>query len=159
MRSVNPYILCAITCILFAISGCKAQNKQALQAEEQARHVIAVVNGEHLTEGEFESSEAWLPSFVRQLESNSTIQIQRFWGLVYVMVMAQDARVNQYMTDAERSLAIKEALAKEAIARIQYPPKNFTDDEIQGLETYMKDNLDDLKRISANVNVMRAFMK
>ncbi len=37
--------------------------------------------------------------------------------------------------------------------------KGFTEEEVEGLETYLKDNLDDLKKISANVNVMRAFMK
>ncbi len=37
--------------------------------------------------------------------------------------------------------------------------KGFSEDEINGLETYMRDNLDYLKKVSAGVNVMKAFMR
>ena len=132
----------AVVCSVLALMGCNVKNPQAIQAEAEAqsKHVIATVNGETLTEGELERTEAWLPAFARQLESNSNIQMQRFWSLVQIMSIAQDAKSNGLLSDAERSLAIKEALAAEAILQISYPPKTFTEEEIA---TYQKKHPDE----------------
>ena len=89
------------------------------------------MNGESLTEADFEKSQIWLPAFARQLDSNANIEIQRFWSVIQIMVMAQDARDKHLMSDAERSLTIKMALAKANIDAIPCPNEIIPDDEIQ----------------------------
>lgn len=112
---------------LAAVSGCSRAHKVE---ETDPAQIIAMVNGEELTENDFDKSQAWMPSFARQLESNSTIEITRFWSLVQIMVMAQDAAKKNYLTPAEKRLAIKEALAKYNIQHLDYPNEVIGEDEI-----------------------------
>ncbi len=119
---------------IWAVLGCsKAQKVEGPDPDQP----IAMVNGEELTENDLEKSQAWMPAFARQLESNSTIEITRFWSLVQVMVMSQDAAKKNYLSPAEKSLAIKEALAKNNINNLNYPNYVITDDEIV---QYQKEN-------------------
>ena len=118
--------------ILFILSlstllGCT--NGQKVDSIEPTK-AIAMVNGEELTENDLEKSQVWMPAFARQLESNSTVEITRFWSLVQVMLMAQEAAKLNYLSPAEKSLAIKEALAKYNIHNLNYPNYVITDDEI-----------------------------
>ncbi len=100
------------------VLGCSpAQKVEASDPEKP----IAVVNGETISESDLERSQVWLPAFARQLESNSNIEITRFWSLIQIVLMAQDARKKGLLSEAERDLAIKEALAADNINHIPYP--------------------------------------
>lgn len=118
----------SVCCALLCGCGSNAQKNQQIQANENQE--IAIVNGETLTEAEFEKSQIWLPAFARQLDSNANIEIQRFWSLIQIMAIAQDARNKNLMTEAERSLVIKTALAKANIDAIQCPNVIIPDDDI-----------------------------
>ena len=121
---------------IWAVLGCsKAQKPDGPDPEQP----IAMVNGEELTENDLDKSQAWMPAFARQLESNSTIEITRFWSLVQIMVISQDAAKKNYLSPAAKSLAIKEALAKYNINNLNYPNYVITDDEIA---QYQKDHPD-----------------
>lgn len=103
--------------VLIAVSaclmlGCRDASKESEQADTTSEVVLARVNGEVLTESDFDRSQAWLPSFARQLESNSNLEISRYWSLIQLMLLSQDAVKKSLLSDAERSLAIKEALAE-----------------------------------------------
>ncbi len=108
----------AVALICLMLSGCST--KKAVETIDKTDE-LASVNGEILDEGDFERSQGWMPSFVRQLESNSTLELSRFWGLIHMIVMAQDAQDKGVLSQAERSFAIKEALAARNIAAIPYP--------------------------------------
>ena len=116
--------------LLIALVASCAARKDADKNEIDADTPIAMVNSETLTQADFEKSQIWLPAFARQLDSNASIEIQRFWSLIQIMVMAQDAKAKKLMTDAERSLAIKTALAQANIDAIQCPNEVISDDEI-----------------------------
>ena len=57
-----------------------------------------------------------------------------------MMVMAQDAAKKNYLTPAQKSLAIKEALAKNNIKNLNYPNFVISDDEIA---QYQKEHPDE----------------
>ena len=122
---IQACVICALLC------GCNSSAPKEQQNQANEDREIAIVNGESLTETDFEKSQIWLPAFARQLDSNANIEIQRFWSLIQIMVMAQDARDKHLMSDAERSLIIKTALAKANIDAIPCPNDIIADDEIQ----------------------------
>ena len=109
-----------LTILSFAVlqSACASNASENLDASYSDDMPLALVNGELLDEKDFEISQAWMPAFARQLESSSMLDINRFRNLVRIMLMAQDARTAGLMSEAERSLAIKEALARRNIENI-----------------------------------------
>lgn len=130
--------LCLPFIAAFFLTACSGNMTQDISlAEEYGDKVIADVDGELLTEAEFQRSQAWMPAFVRQLESNSNIEVTRFWSLIQLMRMAQDAQDKKLLSDAERSLAMKEALAKANIDAIPYPNYVIENDEI---DAYIKEH-------------------
>lgn len=122
--------------IALALTACSGNMSEDLSLSEQyGEKVIADVDGELLKEADFQRSQAWMPPFVRQLESNATLEVSRFWSLIQMMRMAQDAQDKQLLSDAERSLAIKEALAKTNIDAIPYP--NYVIEQTE-IDTYIQ---------------------
>lgn len=114
--------ICLSFIAILTLTACSGNMTEDVSlAEKYGDKVIAEVDGEILTEAEFQHSQVWMPAFARQLESNATLEISRFWSLVQLMRMAQDAQDKKLLSDAERSLAIKEALAKANIHAIPYP--------------------------------------
>ena len=110
--------------LMFCIfAGC--QNSQGQDAGvQESDEILADINSEYLRVSDFEHSQAWLPAFARQLEDNSSLEINRIWSLIQIIRMSQVAQEKNYLSPAERSLAIKEALAEASISRLPYP--NFT---------------------------------
>lgn len=121
---------CLICFLCFAcLTACNAHHRPE-NDDDTAQIILASVNGEPLPQLEFEQSKTWLPPFVQQLDSNANIEISRFWSMIQLMRMAQDARDKNYLSAPQRRLAIKEALAKQNLARIQDPNTQISDEEI-----------------------------
>lgn len=121
---------CLICFLCFAcLTACSAHHRTE-NNDDTAQITLANVNGESLTQLEFEQSKTWLPPFVQQLDSNANIEISRFWSMIQLMRMAQDARDKNHLSAPLRRLAIKEALAKQNLARIQDPNTTISDEEI-----------------------------
>ena len=128
----------ALLTVCFLVCSCNA--KQEVKPVDLTRP-LASVNGEILDEGDLEMSQAWMPPFARQLESNQSIVISRFWSLIHFMRIAQDAQDKGMLSPAERSLAIKEAMAAKNIADIPYPAFVVGEDEIQAWLNANQDKL------------------
>lgn len=138
---MNPIHIIHITALLticLLVSSCTAKQEEK---PIDLTTTLASVHGEILDEGDLEKSQAWMPTFARQLESNQSIVITRFWSLIQFIRIAQDAQDKGMLTPAERSLAIKEALAAKNIADIQYPSYVIEENEIQ---TWIQANSDKL---------------
>ncbi|MBR4985921.1 MAG: hypothetical protein IKY83_09295 [Proteobacteria bacterium] len=114
---------------LFTLVGCQSRQDQAAQTQ-QADEILADVNSEYLKVSDIDFSLAWLPPFARQLEDNSSLEINRIWSLIQIIRMAQVAQDKSYLSPAERSLAIKEALAKANVSRLPYPNYTVAPEEI-----------------------------
>ena len=114
-----------------ALLGCQSQESPQNRTQDD---VLAIVQGEPLTQKDFDDTQAWLPPFARQLDSNANVEISRFWSLIQIMRMAQDARERGLMTPAERQIAIKEALAQAHLNALQPPDRVVQDDEIRAYQ-------------------------
>ncbi len=109
--------------------GCRSHTAaETDDAETDA--VLAEINGQALTQRDFERSQAWLPPFARQLDADRTLDNSRFWNLIYLVRIAQDAEEKSLLSDAERNLAIKEALAAHNIQSTVDPNFVVTDEAI-----------------------------
>ena len=122
------YCLICLLCFV-CLTACNAP-KRTETSDDTAQITLTSVNGESLTQLEFEQSKTWLPPFVQQLDSNANIEISRFWSMIQLMRIAQDARDKNYLSAPQRRLVIKEALAKHNHARIQDPNTSVSDEEI-----------------------------
>lgn len=136
-RFIHTFLILFLSAIAVSCTSNASENLDA----DYHDMPLADVNGEILNEADFDLSQAWLPAFARQLESSSTLDINRFWSLVRVMLMAQEAQIQNLLSEAERSLAIKQALAKKNIDAIPCPNIAVTDAEI---DAWLKANPDRL---------------
>lgn len=82
-------------CFTALCAGC-SDKSNAPDATEREDVVLAQINGQPLTQRDFERSQAWLPSFARQLDASNNIDVSRFWSLVQLVRIAQDAEENRY---------------------------------------------------------------
>ncbi|MBR4985621.1 MAG: hypothetical protein IKY83_07775 [Proteobacteria bacterium] len=117
-------ISAALTCAILSLTLTACQPKHDQASTNDSDDILADVNGEYLRVSDLDYTETWLPPFARQLEDNSRLEINRIWSLIQIIRLSQDAQEKAYLTPAERSLAIKEALAKASIHKLPYP--NFT---------------------------------
>lgn len=141
--SLRTGMLCI--CLSTLHMGC--QSKSDVDDElKQNDVVLAQINGQALTQRDFERSQAWLPSFARQLDANDNFDISRFWSLVQFVRIAQDAEEKSILSDAERSLAIKEALAAHNIQSIVDPNFIVADEAI---DRYLSQHGESLKEPAA----------
>lgn len=130
-KTVSILIFGSLLC-----AGCMPKKEVAVDPDG----VLGYVDDEVLDEADFELSQGWMPAFVRQIESNSVIEVTRFWSLMRVMLMSHDAYDKHYLTDAERSLAIKEALAEYNRKNFAFP--NFVVEESE-IDAYLKAHPDE----------------
>lgn len=129
MKKIIPAILCSA----FLAMSCHNQTENDAPATRQSGELANVV-GESLTVEDFERTQVWLPSFARQLDSNANVEISRFWSLVELMRIAQDAKQKNLLSPARRSLAIKTALAEINISRLEIQNRYVSDGEIQNYQ-------------------------
>lgn len=130
LKLKNCLALLLLAALALSLSSCIRAPEDAVEQAEQSQ--LAMVNEESLYLADFEYSGAWLPDFVRQLEGSEGLNIHRFSALIQLMLMAQDAAAKQLMTPAERSLAIKEALAEfyleaQAPTQVDLSPERIDD--------------------------------
>ena len=149
MKQIHIIALFAACLLVF---GCNA--KPEVKPVDLTRP-LASVEGEILDEGDLEASQAWMPAFARQLESNQSIDITRFWELIHFMRIAQDAQAKGMLTPAERSLAIKEALAAKNIANIPYPNYVIEDAEIDAWINANPDKLIEPAAFTVNYSLIK----
>lgn len=143
-------------CLCFTVlcAGC-SDKSNAPDATEREDVVLAQINGQPLTQRDFERSQAWLPSFARQLDASNNIDVSRFWSLVQLVRIAQDAEEKSILSDAKRSLAIKEALAAHNIQSIVDPDFVVTDDAIAQYLAQHGDSLKDPAAYTVNYALVK----
>ena len=141
-------------CFTALCAGC-SDKSNAPDATEREDVVLAQINGQPLTQRDFERSQAWLPSFARQLDASNNIDVSRFWSLVQLVRIAQDAEEKSILSDAERSLAIKEALAAHNIQSIVDPDFVVTDDAIAQYLAQHGDSLKDPAAYTVNYALVK----
>ena len=110
------------------LSACTQKQENATEVAQST--LIASVNGETISQADFELSETWLPDFVRETDSADTLNMYRFGALVNLLMIAQDAKKQRLMSDAEQSLIIKEAQAKLWLDSLPMPEVDLSDDAI-----------------------------
>jgi len=115
--------------VLAATVGCARRDDGAVEKANST--LLATVNGEPLTQADFELSETWLPDFVRQTDDNTSLNASRFQGMIGMILLAQEGRKANLMSDAETSLAIKEAQAQIWLDNLQLPEIDMSDEVLQ----------------------------
>ncbi len=114
---------------MLLFSACTQKQENATEVAQST--LIASVNGETISQADFELSETWLPDFVRETDSADTLNMYRFGALVDLLMLAQDAKKNHLMSEAEQSLIIKEAQAKLWLDSIPIPEVDLSDAAIE----------------------------
>ena len=108
MKNKHSLFLFIPLCLLFVACSPKQEN-----ASEEAQTTLLVsVNGETISQSDYELSETWLPDFVRETDATDTLNAFRFGSLLNLLMLAQEAKKQNMMSEAEQSLVIKEAQAK-----------------------------------------------
>ncbi len=118
-----------ILLVLTAVVGCARRDEGAVDKANET--VLATIDGEPLTQADFELTETWLPDFVRQTDEQTSLNITRFQSMVGMVLMANDARKNNLMSDAETSLVIKEAQAQIWLDNLPLPEIDLSESVLQ----------------------------
>jgi len=127
----RPYQALLLIVFMAAALACTPRQEDATLTAQTT--ILATINDEPMTLADFELSETWLPDFARQLEDNEGLNIHRFWSLVQMILIAQDAKAQNLLDDASRRLAIKEALTTFYLNAQPVPEVNLSQARIDAL--------------------------
>lgn len=125
-RQLLLFITVVLACLL---SACVQKEEDAVEAAQTT--LLASVNGEILTQADFELSETWLPDFVRQVGAQDGLAVHRFGALIDLVLMAQEAKKANLLSDAQTSLLIKEAQAQIWLESLALDEVDLSEDKIR----------------------------
>lgn len=107
-------LLLLALCIFAPLMACQSAEPQQ---EAPDTVLLAVVDGDALTQKDFELTQDWLPDFVQQMDWGSQLKLNRFSALLQMTLMAREAQKQRLLTAPQRSLAIKQSLAQLYLER------------------------------------------
>lgn len=119
----------SIILLVFTLTNCVRREESAVESAQET--LLAVVNDEPITQADFELSETWLPEFVRSTDETSSLNASRFEALLNMVLLAQDAKQNHLLSDAETSLLIKEAQAQVWLDNLPLPKLDLSEQTLQ----------------------------
>ncbi|MFA5623900.1 MAG: hypothetical protein WC966_02425 [Bradymonadales bacterium] len=95
--------------LFFMLLACNRQQEDAVL---DSAALLATVDGDEITVQDFELAHQFLPDFVRQMEVGSQIKLSQFGAMLQMVLLANEAEEQSLLSPAQRSIAVKEALAK-----------------------------------------------